>query len=206
MQWDASLYQARHDFVFRYGEDVIELLQPRAGERILDVGCGTGELTARIAASGAQVVGLDSSPEMIAAARGRFSDAARFVVADAADFAFDAPFDAIFSNAALHWVKDMEGAVVCMARALQPGGRFVVEMGGRGNIARLTAAIDGAVLAVTGAHAEHGRHYPAIGEYAALLEKQASKCRAPGCSTARRSSPTASAACATGSPSSSRPY
>jgi trans-aconitate 2-methyltransferase len=170
MQWDSSLYQARHDFVFKYGEGVIELLEPRAGERILDVGCGTGELTARIAASGARVVGLDSSPAMIAAAQAKFRDA-EFVVADAANFAFTEQFDAIFSNAALHWVKDMEGAVVCMARALKPGGRFVVEMGGRGNIAKLTAAIDTAMFAVTGAHAEHGRYYPAIGEYSALLEK-----------------------------------
>lgn len=182
MQWDSSLYQTRHDFVFKYGEGVLELLEPRAGERVLDVGCGTGELTARIAESGARVVGLDSSPDMIAAARARSCNRERnkdcdketgieFVQADAANFAFDEPFDAIFSNAALHWVKDMEGAVICMARALKPGGRFVVEMGGRGNIAQLTAAIDAAVLAVTGTHAAHGRYYPALGEYSALLEK-----------------------------------
>jgi len=170
MQWDSSLYQTRHDFVFKYGEGVLELLEPQNGERVLDVGCGTGELTARIAAAGARAVGLDSSPDMIAAARKRFADI-EFVHADAADFAFDESFDAIFSNAALHWVKDREGAVACMARALKPGGRFVVEMGGRGNIAQLTAAIDAAVLAITGAHAEHGRYYPALGEYSALLEK-----------------------------------
>lgn len=170
MQWDSSLYQTKHDFVFKYGAGVVELLEPRAGERILDVGCGTGELTARIAESGAHVVGIDSSPDMIAAAQQRFPGV-EFVVADAANFAFDEPFDAIFSNAALHWVADREGAVVCMARALKPGGRFVVEMGGRGNIAQLTAAIDAAVFAATGAHAEHGRYYPAVGEYSALLEK-----------------------------------
>lgn len=172
MQWNSSLYQAKHDFVFKYGEGVIELLQPQPGERILDVGCGTGDLTAHIAQSGARVVGLDSSPDMIAAARARFAESdIEFVMADAADFEFDEPFDAIFSNAALHWVKDMEGAVACMARALKPGGRFVVELGGRGNIAKLTAAIDAALFAATGAHAEHGRYYPALGEYSALLEK-----------------------------------
>jgi trans-aconitate methyltransferase len=174
MQWDSSLYQAKHDFVFKYGEDLIGLLEPRAGERILDVGCGTGELTARIAASGARATGLDSSVDMIAAARSRFADKApalEFVVADAADFLFPEPFDAIFSNAALHWVEDVEGAVVCMARALKQGGRFVVEMGGRGNIAKLTSAIDAAMFAVTGTKAVHGRYYPAVGEYSSLLEK-----------------------------------
>jgi trans-aconitate methyltransferase len=174
MQWDSSLYQNKHDFVFKYGEGVMELLAPRAGERILDVGCGTGELTARIAASGARVVGLDSSPDMIAAAKARFCNegaAIEFVVADAANFEFAEPFDAIFSNAALHWVKDMESAVICMARALKPGGRFVVEMGGHGNIAKLTAAIDAAMFEVAGVHAEHGRYYPAVGEYSVLLEK-----------------------------------
>jgi trans-aconitate methyltransferase len=168
--WDAALYQANHAFVFRYGEGVVELLAPQPGERILDVGCGTAELTARIAEAGADVVGLDSSPEMIAAARQRFPQL-EFVVADAANFSFASLFDAVFSNAALHWVKDAESAVMCMARALKPGGRLVIEMGGRGNIAQLTGAIGAAVLAVTGVTAEHGRHYPSIAEYTGLLEK-----------------------------------
>lgn len=170
MQWNAALYQAKHAFVFQYGESVVELLAPQRGERILDVGCGTGDLTARIHAAGAEVVGLDSSAAMIAAAQQRFSQL-EWVVGDAADFTFAQPFDAIFSNAALHWVKNAEGAVICMARALKPRGRLVIEMGGRGNIAQLTAAISAAVLAATGAIAEHGRHYPSIAEYSALLEK-----------------------------------
>lgn len=170
MDWNSALYQQRHGFVFKYGEDVVEMLAPQAGERILDVGCGTGELTARIAATGATVVGLDSSPTMIAAARERFPHI-EFVVADAADFVFTQLFDAVFSNAALHWVKDSEGAVICMARALRSGGRLAIEMGGRGNVAHLTAAIDAAVLATTGATADHGRYYPGIGEYTALLDR-----------------------------------
>jgi trans-aconitate methyltransferase len=170
MQWNAALYQSNHAFVFQYGEGVVELLAPQRGERILDIGCGTAELTARIAEAGAEVVGLDSSPEMIAAARQRFPRL-EFTVADAADFSFAALFDAVFSNAALHWVKDTEGAVICMARSLKPSGRLVIEMGGRGNIAQLTDAIGAAVLAVTGITAEHGRHYPSISEYTGLLEK-----------------------------------
>jgi trans-aconitate 2-methyltransferase len=170
MQWNAALYQSNHAFVFQYGEGVVELLAPQRGERILDIGCGTAELTARIAEAGAEVVGLDSSPEMIAAARQRFPQL-EFTVADAANFSFEKLFDAVFSNAALHWVKDAEGAVICMARSLKPGGRLVIEMGGRGNIAQLTDAIGAAVLAVTGITAEHGRHYPSISEYTGLLEK-----------------------------------
>ena len=88
----------------------MELLQPRSGERILDLGCGTGQLTAEIAASGAQVVGLDGSPEMLGQARQNYPNL-KFVLADAASFRFEESFDAVFSNAALHWVKNAEAAV-----------------------------------------------------------------------------------------------
>lgn len=170
MEWDAQLYRQQHAFVFGYGEAVVELLAPQPGERILDVGCGTGELTARIAAAGAEVVGIDLSPAMIEGARAAHPRV-RFDVADAADFRFDQPFDAIFSNAALHWVRDADGAAACMSRALRSGGRLVIEMGGRGNIAALTAGIASAVRTVAGVEPDHGRHYPSIGEYAGLLER-----------------------------------
>ena len=170
MEWNAQLYRQKHAFVSGYGEAVVELLAPQPGERILDVGCGTGELTARIAAAGAEVVGIDLSPAMIDGARAAHPQAT-FEVADAADFRFERPFDAIFSNAALHWVRDAEGAAACMSRALRSGGRLVIEMGGRGNIAILAAGIAAAVREVAGVEPDHGRHYPGIGEYTALLER-----------------------------------
>jgi len=166
--WDAARYQDQHSFVWRFGANLLELLNPKAGERILDVGCGTGQLTAEIARSGAVVTGLDKSPEMLAEARKNYPDLT-FVPGDAASFHFPEPFDAVFSNAALHWVKDAEGAVKSIAQALRPGGRFVAEFGGKGNIASIQAAL----RAVLGPVADERspRYYPSIGEYAPLLER-----------------------------------
>src|SRR3984957_9762251 len=119
--WDATRYQARHSYVFVHGESLIELLAPRPGERILDLGCGSGQLTTKIAESGANVTGIDRSEEMIAEARSNFP-ALRFNVADAANFIVDKPVDAVFSNAVLHWVKDTDGVAKSIAQALRPGG------------------------------------------------------------------------------------
>ncbi len=166
--WNAEQYEGRHSYVWQFGGSLLELLQPRPGERILDLGCGTGQLTAEIAASGAQVVGLDSSPEMLGQARQNYPQL-KFVLADATSFRFEEPYDAVFSNAALHWVKNAEAAVASIAAARRPGGRFVAEFGGKGNIATILAALD----AVFGAAAE-GRcpwWFPGIGEYASLLER-----------------------------------
>ena len=166
--WDASLYQDQHSFVWRYGANLLELLAPQPGERILDVGCGTGQLTADIARSGARVIGLDSSADMVAGARKNYPELT-FVLGNAAGFDFAEPFDAVFSNAALHWVKDAEGAVASIARALGPGGRFVAELGGKGNIATVQAAL----RAVLGPIADEQSpwYYPSIGEYAPILER-----------------------------------
>jgi trans-aconitate methyltransferase len=167
--WDSSLYDDRHSFVWRAGAGLLELLNPQPGERILDLGCGTGHLTAKIAEAGAVAIGVDSSPDMIAQARQNFPSL-RFVLADARDFHFEERFDAVFSNAALHWIHDAESVVKCVAAALRPGGRFVLEMGGKGNVDRIRHAIETAVT-------ESGRQpkcpwfYPSAGEYATLLEK-----------------------------------
>lgn len=171
MKWNSALYDQRHAFVFRYGEEVVALLNPQPGERILDIGCGTGHLTQQIAAAGAQVVGLDNSPDMIAAAQTSYPGI-EFVVADAADFRFAEPFDAIFSNAALHWVANAEQAMHCMARALKPGGRLVVELGGKGNIATIHNAMTAAIDAVAQLRIDPGRHFPSVAEYAGLAERQ----------------------------------
>src|ERR1700758_742036 len=120
--WDSALYEDRHSFVWKKAGDLVELLDPKPAERILDLGCGTGHLTAKIAATGAEVTGLDSSTSMIAQARQNFP-ALKFALADARDFQFDEPFDAVFSNAALHWVHDAEAVIRCVAAALRSGGR-----------------------------------------------------------------------------------
>jgi trans-aconitate methyltransferase len=169
-QWDAEAYDRKHAFVFEYGEDLLSLLAPQPGERILDVGCGTGHLTNKIAAAGARVIGLDSSPEMIATGRAAYPEV-EFVLADASDFSFAEPFDAIFSNAALHWVERAEAAVVCMARALRPGGRFVIEMGGHGNIERIAVALEAAVRDLLGREVDARNFFPRVSEYTSLLEK-----------------------------------
>jgi trans-aconitate methyltransferase len=168
-RWDSTLYDDRHSFVWKAGLGLLELLEPRAGERILDVGCGTGHLTAQIAERGSDVVGLDASLSMVAQARQNFPKM-KFQLADVRNFQVEAPFDAVFSNAALHWVREPEAAIACMARALKPGGRLVLEMGGKGNIARIMAEAE-AVLREAGFQAEHRWYFPSIGEYASLLEK-----------------------------------
>lgn len=168
-KWDSSLYDDRHSFVWKAGSGVLELLDPKPGERVLDVGCGTGHLTAQIAERGAEVLGLDSSVSMVAQARQNFPKL-RFQLSDARDFQVGAPFDAVFSNAALHWVREPEAAIACMARALKQGGRLVIEMGGQNNISRITRASE-AVLREAGFRAEHRWYFPSIGEYSSLLEK-----------------------------------
>ncbi|MES1261644.1 MAG: methyltransferase domain-containing protein [Acidobacteriota bacterium] len=167
--WDSSLYDDRHSFVWKAGSDLLDLLDPQKGERVLDIGCGTGHLTAQIAERGAEVIGLDSSLSMVAQARQNFPKL-KFQLADVRDFHVDQPFDAVFSNAALHWVREAEAAIECMARALKPGGRLVLEMGGRGNIACLASGTE-AVLREAGYRPRHTWYFPAIGEYATLLEK-----------------------------------
>jgi trans-aconitate methyltransferase len=140
MKWNAELYDTKHDFVFQYGESVLELLEIKPGERILDLGCGTGHLTNKIKDQGAEVIGIDASEDMIAKAKESFPDV-NFQVADAAGFQFDEPFDAVFSNAVLHWVHKADEAIKCVYDSLKPGGRFVAEMGGKGNNAHVMAAL-----------------------------------------------------------------
>ncbi len=165
MSWDAKQYQRRHSYVFEYGQAVLDLLAPQSGETILDLGCGSGQLTAAIASAGASVIGLDSSSAMLAEARANFP-AIDFRFGDAAEFALDHPVDAVFSNATLHWVKNSDAAVHCIARALKPGGRFVAEFGGHGNIQPVVDALH-AVLGPV----ESPWYYPTIGEYTTIIER-----------------------------------
>ena len=173
VSWNSELYQSSHAFVWQFGRDLLSMLLPKAGERILDIGCGTGQLTAEIAKSGAEVVGLDQSAEMIASARKNFPEL-RFEVFDIATATHDNEFDAVFSNAALHWVRNQEGAVTAMARSLKPGGRLVFEMGGRGNIRQVWNAATQALTAMGVENPEKLSpwFYPSIGEYAPMLESR----------------------------------
>lgn len=165
-RWNPADYAANAAFVPAMGAPVLEVLAPRHGEHILDVGCGDGVLTGKIVAAGATVVGVDASGEMVAAARAKGLDAR---VQDCQALAFGPDFDAAFSNAALHWMLDKAGVAVGIFRALKPGGRFVGEMGGEGNVASIWAAVR-AVLAERGhtVRAEDTHWYPSIKDFTAV--------------------------------------
>ena len=171
MKWNAELYDDKHSFVFEYGENVLELLDVKKRERILDLGCGTGHLTQRIHERGGVVTGIDSSPDMIWQAKETYHDV-DFEVADGTDFHFEKPFDAVFSNATLHWITDADAAIKCVYENLKPGGRFVAEMGGKGNMGILISATQKVLTA-------HGYiklaekqqwYFPSLGEYTSKLE------------------------------------
>jgi SAM-dependent methyltransferase len=164
--WSPEGYARHAGFVPALGASILERLSPAAGERILDLGCGDGALTVTIAAAGAMVVGVDSSPEMIAAARARGLDARQM---DAAALSFDREFDAVFSNAVLHWIHDVDGVLAGVSRALRPGGRFVAEFGGHGNVAAIAVAAR-AVLERRDAAYHWPWYYPTPAEYRGRLE------------------------------------
>ena len=189
-QWNAAEYDAKHAFVYEKAKGLVELLALKAGERILDLGCGTGVLTAEIASRGAEVLGVDRSAEMIAQARKKFP-ALRFEVMDARQLRFNTDetgqanmppgtskenkggFDAVFSNAVLHWIPEADEVIAGVARELKPGGRFVAEFGGKGNIQKLVAGFHGALAAlhIQSPEAVGPWFYPSVAEYAAMLEK-----------------------------------
>src|SRR5260370_34115148 len=132
-EWDAGLYTGKHSFVYEFGRELVALLAPQRGECILDLGCGSGQLTQAIAESGARVTGLDNSASMIDTASRAYPNLS-FVLADAKDFLFDEPFDAGFSNASLLWVKPPEKVIEGVRKCLRPGGRFVADFRGQGNV------------------------------------------------------------------------
>jgi trans-aconitate methyltransferase len=171
-RWDSALYDDRHSFVWKKAADLIDLLHPQPGERILDLGCGTGHLTAQIAERGADVIGLDASASMIAQARQNYPKL-KFVLADARTFELGTGFDAVFSNAALHWIPEPAPVIASVARALKPGGRFVLEMGAKGNIAQIVDALT-TVLPT----ARNPWYFPTAAEYSQVLEQRGFEVRA----------------------------
>jgi trans-aconitate methyltransferase len=170
--WQPDRYSERTGFVADGGLPVIELLAPQPGERILDLGCGTGTLTRTLADAKADVLGLDASAEMVEAARAAHPEL-RFEVGDGEALEFDAEFDGVFSNAALHWMRRADLVALGMYRALRPGGRLAAELGGYGNVAAVRAAVERAASEL--ALSEFPQpfapwYFPRLGEYAALLE------------------------------------
>jgi len=167
-RWNPERYATSARFVAELGEPLIGLLAPKPGERILDLGCGDGVLTEKIAACGASVVGIDASQEMVAAARARGLDAR---VMDGQSLSFDHEFDAMLSNAAMHWMPRADAVLTGVRRALKSGGRLVAEFGGAGNVASIVDALF-EVLGRRGidARALMPWYYPSPDEYRQLLE------------------------------------
>jgi trans-aconitate methyltransferase len=168
--WDPERYAKNARFVSDLGQPVVELLAPRPGERILDLGCGDGALTAKLAALSCDVIGVDASPLQIAAARKRGLDA-WVMSADALNY--ESEFDAVFSNAVLHWVRRADDAIACVWRALRPGGRFVGEMGGVGCVAMIRTALVSALnrRGIDGQAADPW-YFPTPEDYRARLERR----------------------------------
>jgi len=182
--WDPRLYDARHGFVWRYGEDLIKILGPTTRERILDIGCGTGHLTSKIAMAGAETSGIDNAPDMVARAKENYPHL-RFQVADAVELPYDCEFDAVFSNAAIHWMRPPEQVAGGILRSLRPGGRLVAEFGGEGNVRAITDSMARAIEAVGGQWFSPW-YFPNQEEYGNLLAEQGFKIR----SIALRNRPT----------------
>lgn len=169
--WAAATYDESAGYVSRFGGDVVELLDPKPEEKILDLGCGTGDLTREISSRGARVTGVDASPQMISRAAEKYPGL-RFEVGDARELRGFSGFDAVFSNAALHWVKEARQAISAVHSVLNPGGRFVAELGGRGNVRAIERALQEA-LAERGISSTYRNpwYFPSLARYAGLLEE-----------------------------------
>ncbi|WP_460217843.1 class I SAM-dependent methyltransferase [Psychroserpens sp. MEBiC05023] len=171
MKWNTELYNDNHAFVFEYGESLIELLEVKPYETILDLGCGTGELTNKISQLSPNVIGMDFSPEMIAAAKVNFPEL-QFYEIDASDFDLNIPFDTIFSNATLHWVLNYKSCAKSMYNNLKPGGKLVLEFGGKGNVQVIVKALRNQ-LKQFGYETQSQLkqwYFPSLGEYCQILE------------------------------------
>lgn len=173
--WDANLYDNKMSYVADYGKDIVDLLKPIAGENIIDLGCGTGDLTNSISKSGANPVGFDASWDMLQAAADKYPHLS-FQHADARTFKSSTAQDAVFSNAALHWIKSPQPVITSVYQSLKVGGRFVAEMGGKGNVHILIQGISEVLQKDYGLQEIEIReripwYFPSIAEYTALLEQ-----------------------------------
>ena len=169
MHWDAAAYDNGFRFVTDYGSALIDLLDLDPAARVLDVGCGTGEHAAELMRRGFQVVGIDADAAMVRRARETHPEV-RFVLADAEDLHLGEMFDAAFSNAALHWMTDQRAALRSVRRHLVAGAPLVAEMGGRGNVAVVDAALEQATAHLGLSGPPIRKFFPSLGEQATLLE------------------------------------
>jgi trans-aconitate methyltransferase len=167
--WDPATYARNARFVSDLGSPVVELLSPRPGERILDLGCGDGVLTKRLADLGCEVVAIDSSLPQVEAARKLGLNA--FAIS-AEDLQYEEEFDAVFSNAVLHWIKRADVMLAGVHRSLKPGGRFVAECGGHGCVRRVrTALVQALDRRGLDGEARVPWYFPTPGDYATRLER-----------------------------------
>jgi len=171
--WKTELYDNKLGFVSEYGKEIVELLSPAPGEKIFDLGCGTGDLAYEISKSGATVTGMDYSAEMIAKAREKYPTI-HFLSGNAEQFQLNESFDAVFSNAALHWMKNAKQVVENVWNILNSGGRFVAEFGGKGNVNKIVNATTDVLDKDYDIDADklNPWFFPSIAEYCALLEQQ----------------------------------
>jgi len=171
-QWNPILYDEKHDFVFKYGQDIVELLNPKQNETILDLGCGTADLTKLISNSCKKVIGIDNSLDMVNTAKDKYPEIS-FYHMDAVDFILEDRFDAVFSNAVLHWVTDVENSIKNINKHLKVGGRFVAEFGGNGCNSKIINALS-AILdenSVIHPNTDKLLYFPSIADYSGLLEQ-----------------------------------
>lgn len=176
MKWNTNLYNSNHSFVYKFGEDLINLLDPQSDERILDVGCGSGQLTSKINELVKEVIGIDKSEEMIKDATMKFPEI-NFKVADASNFNFETKFDAVFSNATLHWILTPKKVLKSIYCNLKENGRFIAEFGGKGNIHTIEHQVRKS-LKKRGYEKQSELkqwYFPSIGEYTTLLESEGFK-------------------------------
>lgn len=171
-QWNAGLYDQKHAFVSKYGSEVVDLLAPQAGEKILDLGCGTGDLTKEIFDLNGLVTGIDQSENMITEAKRKYPHI-DFTVQNAESLVYDRDFNAVFSNATLHWIKTPESVLQGVFRSLKQQGRFVAEFGAKGNVKTITDEIVYQLHRHRVAYHDNQFpwYFPSIGEYTALMEK-----------------------------------
>ncbi|MDX1920688.1 MAG: methyltransferase domain-containing protein [Candidatus Caenarcaniphilales bacterium] len=171
-EWDAHVYDTSLKFVSDYGKELIDLLKPQKGESILDLGCGTGDLTAEIASKGAKVIGLDQSATMLEKAKVKYSHL-QFVNADAANFNLPEKVDAVFSNAALHWITDQYSVLKSVFASLKTNGRLVAELGAKGNVEKIVDSIQTVIKQGGYEQVQLSEifYFPSPAEYATLLEK-----------------------------------
>jgi trans-aconitate methyltransferase len=171
--WQSDHYDSKLGFVSEFGKDVVRLLNPIKGERIFDLGCGTGDLAHEISQAGAYVTGMDLSEPMINQAQRKYPEI-KFLVGNGEQIALDDKFDAVFSNAALHWMKRPQSVLAGVWNHLNPGGRFVAEFGGKGNVQIIVQTISDVLRVDYGMNAAklNPWYFPSIAEYSTLLEQQ----------------------------------